>query len=516
MPRVDPVQISPLLADALTVALTAARLTDGDVDPTCGGSLAALGYDRDFTQARENTAALRQPAAPAPGWRSVALDPVLREVRVPAGAVLDLGATAKALAADRAAVAIAAALGCGVLVNLGGDIRVAGTPPAGGWRVGIADDVTFDGPGSPGPAGHAVLVRDGGLATSGTAVRSWRRGAARLHHIIVPGTGLPARSCWRAVSVAAATCVSANTASTAAIIRGERAAGWLAGLGLPARLVRHDGAAVTVAGWPADPGRTGTPGQPRAPMSVSLNGPGLWYTTRAAGLVTLLLLTASVLLGVMTAGRFSGERWPRFLTIGLHRNISLLAGVFLGLHVGTTVLDSYVSIPVAAAFVPFIASYKTFWLGLGAIALDLLLALAGHQPGARQARPPVLAPRALARLRVLAHRPGARSGYRHRPGHGLGVRADHRLHRGRGGGNDVAAGQHRVGRVPGDRARRRPPTGARTPACHGCWPGCPMTGSPTCARTSERTGRCQRGGGREARGRDKQSAGGPAGSAPNG
>jgi methionine sulfoxide reductase heme-binding subunit len=112
-------------------------------------------------------------------------------------------------------------------------------------------------------------------------------------------------------------------------------------------------------------------------MSVSLNGPGLWYTTRAAGLVTLLLLTASVMLGVMTAGRFSSERWPRFLTTGLHRNISLLAGVFLVLHVGTTVLDSYVSIPVAAAFVPFVATYKTFWLGLGAIALDLLLVLAG-------------------------------------------------------------------------------------------------------------------------------------------
>ncbi len=110
-------------------------------------------------------------------------------------------------------------------------------------------------------------------------------------------------------------------------------------------------------------------------MSVSLNGPGLWYATRAAGLVTLLLLTASVLLGVMTAGRFTSERWPRFLTTGLHRNISLLVLVFLVLHVGTTVLDSYVSIPVAAAFVPFISSYKTFWLGLGAIALDLLLAI---------------------------------------------------------------------------------------------------------------------------------------------
>jgi thiamine biosynthesis lipoprotein len=264
-----PVQISPLLAEALTAALTAARLTDGDVDPTCGGSLVRLGYDRDFAQARENTATLRQPAAPAPGWRSVELDPVLREVRVPAGTVLDLGATAKALAADRAAVGIAAALCCGVLVNLGGDIRVAGTPPDGGWRVGIADDVDFDGHRPAGPADQAVVVTDGGLATSGTAVRSWRRGAARLHHIIVPGTGLPAQSCWRAVSVAAATCVAANTASTAAIIRGERAPGWLAGLGLPARLVAHDGAAVTVAGWPTSCPGAGQPVSVTTPASAN-------------------------------------------------------------------------------------------------------------------------------------------------------------------------------------------------------------------------------------------------------
>jgi len=96
------------------------------------------------------------------------------------------------------------------------------------------------------------MLHTGGLATSGTAVRNWRRGGARLHHIIEPATGLPVQSCWRAASVAAATCVDANTASTAAILRGEPAAAWLAGLGLPARLVRHDGAAVTVAGWPRD------------------------------------------------------------------------------------------------------------------------------------------------------------------------------------------------------------------------------------------------------------------------
>ena len=110
-------------------------------------------------------------------------------------------------------------------------------------------------------------------------------------------------------------------------------------------------------------------------MAIDLHGPGLWYATRAAGLVTLLLLTLSVLLGVMTAGRFSSERYPRFLTVGLHRNLSLLVLVFLALHVGTTVLDEFVSVPVIAVFVPFAASYKTFWLGLGTIASDLLLAL---------------------------------------------------------------------------------------------------------------------------------------------
>lgn len=110
-------------------------------------------------------------------------------------------------------------------------------------------------------------------------------------------------------------------------------------------------------------------------MSLSLAGPGLWYATRATGLVTLLLLTASVLLGILTAGRFTTRRWPRFLSQGLHRNISLLVVMFLTLHVGTTVVDTYTSIPLIAAFIPFASSYKTIWLSLGAVALDMLLAL---------------------------------------------------------------------------------------------------------------------------------------------
>jgi len=110
-------------------------------------------------------------------------------------------------------------------------------------------------------------------------------------------------------------------------------------------------------------------------MSIDMHGPGLWYVTRATGLVSLLLLTASVLLGLLTAGRFASGRWPRFLTQGLHRNISLLVLVFLAMHIGSTVLDTYVSISLTAVFVPFASSYKTVWLSLGAVALDLLLAL---------------------------------------------------------------------------------------------------------------------------------------------
>ena len=110
-------------------------------------------------------------------------------------------------------------------------------------------------------------------------------------------------------------------------------------------------------------------------MNLSFSGPGLWYATRATGLVTLLLLTADVVLGILTAARFAGPAWPRFLTIGLHRNISLVAVVFLALHVGTTVVDTYTSISLTDAFVPFLSSYKQFWLGLGAVAGDLLIAL---------------------------------------------------------------------------------------------------------------------------------------------
>jgi len=110
-------------------------------------------------------------------------------------------------------------------------------------------------------------------------------------------------------------------------------------------------------------------------VSAFLHGPFLWYATRAAGLVTLVALSASLVLGILNAGRFASHRWPRFLVQGLHRNLSLLALAFLALHVGTTVIDTYTSIGLRAAFVPFASSYKRFWLGLGAVACDLMVTL---------------------------------------------------------------------------------------------------------------------------------------------
>src|SRR5262249_30344697 len=122
-----PTEVSPLLAEALTVALRAAEATDGAVDPTVGSAMNAIGYDRDFTLVREDDRPVKLLVKRAPGWRLVTLDD--RKVTVPEGVRLDLGATAKAWAADRAATGLARAAGCGVLVSLGGDTAVAGEPP---------------------------------------------------------------------------------------------------------------------------------------------------------------------------------------------------------------------------------------------------------------------------------------------------------------------------------------------------------------------------------------------------
>jgi thiamine biosynthesis lipoprotein len=243
------VELGPTLLAAVRVAVDAAHATDGLVDPTLGADMRAAGYDRTFAlvQAREGwRVELRH--RPRASWRHIELDDENAVLRVPAGVELDLGATAKAFAADRAARAIAKATSCGALVSLGGDIGVAGEPPNGGWCVRLADDHAAPLEG----AGPRVVLNAGGLATSGTSVRRWRTDRGEAHHVLDPQTGRPARTPWRTVSVAAHTCLDANVAATAAIVLGGEAPEWLEQRGLPSRLVATDGAIVMVAGWPAD------------------------------------------------------------------------------------------------------------------------------------------------------------------------------------------------------------------------------------------------------------------------
>ena len=244
------VPVSPLFVAAVRTALTAAEQTGGDVDPMLGGALVAAGYDADYAALPADGPAANPAPPPADAWRSIELGD--DAIRLPAGTALDLGATAKALAVDRTAAAIAAETGAGVLVNVGGDLAAAGPVPPAGWPVRLTDDTAREDVTRPGRSGPVVRMHGGGLATSSTAVRRWRRGGTAYHHVLDPRTGLPAEPVWRTVTVTAASCVDANTASTAAIVRGRRAPDWLAALGLPSRLVDAAGAVHRVAGWPAD------------------------------------------------------------------------------------------------------------------------------------------------------------------------------------------------------------------------------------------------------------------------
>lgn len=101
----------------------------------------------------------------------------------------------------------------------------------------------------------------------------------------------------------------------------------------------------------------------------------LWYTTRGAGAVSLLLFSGVVVLGLLTSARFQARGWPRFATAALHRNIALLAVVFLALHIVTAVVDPFTHLGIVAATVPFGSYYRTVWLGFGTVAFELLLAI---------------------------------------------------------------------------------------------------------------------------------------------
>jgi thiamine biosynthesis lipoprotein len=238
------VRISPLLAEMVDVALRAAERTGGDVDPTVGNALLALGYDRTFSALPADAPAAhpgRIVVTARPTWRNVRLSE--RMLTVPAGVLLDLGATAKAYAADRCARLVAETLGTGVLVALGGDLATAGPAPARGWQILVQD-------GPHEPASRIALPAGAAIATSSTQSRRWKSGGVVQHHVLNPRTCRPAETVWRTVSVVAYSCVDANIITTAALIRGQRAVPWVGSLGMPARFVTASRDVLRLGGWP--------------------------------------------------------------------------------------------------------------------------------------------------------------------------------------------------------------------------------------------------------------------------
>jgi thiamine biosynthesis lipoprotein len=251
-------EISVRALDALRLAIDAAELTGGAVDPTVGQTMHELGYDRDWdllvhvpsheplrdgvVSGRFTNGRGRQRGR----WRSVQLWEDPPAVRIPPTIRLDLGATAKALAADLGASAAADAAAGGVLLSLGGDVATSGPSPDGGWPIRVCDDHRD---GDTGPV-QDIVIESGGLATSSLIPRRWYHEGRAVHHIVDPRTGAPASPCWRTVSVAAADCAQANIAATAAIVLGNEAPGWLSAQELPARLVAADGSVSFQGDWP--------------------------------------------------------------------------------------------------------------------------------------------------------------------------------------------------------------------------------------------------------------------------
>ena len=243
------VRVSPLLAELLEAALQAARDTDGAVDPTLGSVLVGLGYDRDLDDLpADGTGTPVRVTRRAASWRALAL--AGDRLRLSAGTQLDLGATAKAVAADRCARLVRDELlqgraDAGVLVSLGGDVATAGSSPSSGWQVAVQD--------LPTDPAHQITLADGAaVATSSSSRRTWVQAGRLRHHLIDPRTGLPARSPWRSVSVVAPSCLEANVATTATMVKGSDGLNWLRGTGLPARLLSHAGHVIVLGGWPEE------------------------------------------------------------------------------------------------------------------------------------------------------------------------------------------------------------------------------------------------------------------------
>ncbi len=333
--------VSPLFARALDSALGAAAETDGLVDPTLASALEAAGYDRDFDELGDDPAPLG-PAARS-SLRRVRLDGLI--LRRPPGVALDLNGVVKSLAVDQAAALVR---GTG-FVSAGGDLAVRG-----------AVDVGL-------PGGGAVRVVRGGLATSGTASRRWRRGGEEQHHLVDPRTGRPSASPWLQVDRLRRDVSRRRRRREGSVPARRRRAGLARRARAPGPLRR--------------PRRRGD--RERSVESRDARGrvhltasPAIWYAARASGVAAYVVLTIVVCVGMALGGKVQTRRWPRFAAEDVHRFGGLLVGSLIGIHVLAIAADSFMPFSLTQLVVPLTSRYRPLWTGLGIAAAELLLALA--------------------------------------------------------------------------------------------------------------------------------------------
>lgn len=205
-----PLLVAPVTFALLDHAVVSWRRTAGACDITVAPSLVASGYDQDFGSVARHGPALEGPEpGPAPGCAGIVLDPVVGTVTIPAGVMLDFGGVAKGFAADLVAEHLVAAGARGVCVNLGGDLRLTGSPPEGdAWVVEVeeADDRP------------RLALAAGGIATTSRRRRTWQRGTTEHHHVIDPRTGIAAHTPWLATTVIAGRARDAEVLAKAAFL----------------------------------------------------------------------------------------------------------------------------------------------------------------------------------------------------------------------------------------------------------------------------------------------------------
>lgn len=243
----EPVEVSPLLWMVLTIALQAARATDGRYDPTLLRQMLDIGYDRTFAEIRNGA----QEPSPSAGqallggdWRRIQVDALRRRVMLPAGAGLDFGGIAKGMAVDAALDQLRALKMAPALVNAGGDLAVVGQPPnQPDWPIAVPDRNRH----------WTIPLRNGAIATSTIMRRNWRQGDLVRHHLIDPTTGVPAQSDVLSVTAVAPSCRQAEVGAKVALLLGAQAgARFLETQGLAGLLIPATGTYLTAGPWPRE------------------------------------------------------------------------------------------------------------------------------------------------------------------------------------------------------------------------------------------------------------------------